>query len=80
MAQVTCTRCGQTAEGLPRVPLAGTLGQEIVSNVCATCWKDWQQESFRLINHHGLQPVDRNDRQRLFVYLREYLKLPAASQ
>jgi Fe-S cluster biosynthesis and repair protein YggX len=77
MAQVSCARCGRDAEGLPRAPLSGQLGQDILANVCQSCWKDWQQESFRLINHLGLQPVDPADRQKLFGILREYLSIPA---
>lgn len=77
MATVTCARCGNQAEGLARAPLSGQLGQDILANVCESCWKDWQQESFRLINHLGLQPVDPADRQKLFTLLRDYLNIPA---
>lgn len=77
MAIVTCSRCGNRAESLPRPPLAGQLGQVIVESVCTDCWAQWRDESFRVINHYGLQPVDPADRQRLYGYLREFLKLPA---
>jgi Fe-S cluster biosynthesis and repair protein YggX len=76
MAIITCARCGSAAEGLAKAPLSGQLGQDIVENVCGGCWKHWQTESFRLINHLGLQPVDPADRQKLFGYLREFLKIP----
>ena len=77
MATVTCARCGKPAEGLARAPLSGQLGQDILANVCQGCWKDWQQESFRVINHVGLQPVDPADRQKLYAILRDYLNIPA---
>lgn len=77
MAMVTCARCGNQAAGLARAPLSGQLGQDILANVCQGCWHEWQQESFRLINHLGLQPVDPADRQKLFVFLRDYLRIPA---
>jgi Fe-S cluster biosynthesis and repair protein YggX len=77
MASLTCARCGQVAEGLPRPPLSGKLGQDIHAHVCADCWREWTQESVNIINHTGLQPVDPADRQKLYVHLREFLKLPA---
>jgi Fe-S cluster biosynthesis and repair protein YggX len=77
LGTVTCARCGKQAEGLSRAPLSGHLGQDILANVCQPCWKDWQAESFRGLNHLGLQPVDPADRQKLYVLLREYLNIPA---
>lgn len=77
MARITCSRCGQIAEGLSRAPLSGTLGQDVLAAVCADCWREWTQESYRIINHHGLQPVDPADRQRLYGFMREYFRLPA---
>jgi Fe-S cluster biosynthesis and repair protein YggX len=77
MAIVTCARCGRTTEGLPRSPLSGQLGRDILARVCPTCWAEWRQESVNVINHTGLKPVDPADRQRLYGYLREFLKLPA---
>ena len=52
------------------------LGQDILANVCPSCWSGWTQESVNIINHTGLQPVDPADRQRLYLLLREHLKLP----
>ena len=77
---LTCTRCGQVREPLPKAPLFGTLGQQVLSNVCAACWTEWQHESFRLLNHYGLEPVKSEDRKKLYVYLREFLKLPIGTQ
>ncbi len=77
MAIVTCSRCGRTTEGLTRAPLSGKLGQEVLTGVCPDCWTEWRQESVNIINPTGLQPVDPADRQKLYAYLREYLKLPA---
>lgn len=80
MARVTCVRCGTENEGLTAPPLGGVLGREIVARVCVDCWAAWRDESFRLINHLGLKPADPSDRQRLYVILREYLKLPAVAE
>lgn len=77
MATITCARCGRQAQGLDRPPLSGQLGRDVLANVCSNCWADWRDESFRMINHYGLQPADPADRQRLYGMLRDYLKLPA---
>ena len=77
MALVTCSRCGRTTEGLARAPLSGRLGQDVLAHVCPACWSEWRQESVNIINHTGLKPVDPADRQRLYAYLRDFLKLPA---
>ncbi len=76
MAQVTCARCGQTGEQLPRPPLGGTRGQVIQARTCAACWSEWLQTSANLINHYGLQVAVPADRQQLYVVMAEFLKLP----
>ena len=75
MPLVTCARCERQAEGLDRAPMSGQLGQDLVARVCADCWKGWTQESYRIINHYGLQPVDPKDREKLRGFMREYFKL-----
>jgi Fe-S cluster biosynthesis and repair protein YggX len=79
MAIVTCSRCGRTTEGLPRAPLSGQLGQDILAHACPSCWTEWRQESVNVINHTGIQPVDPAGRQQLYGYLREFLKLPTGT-
>ncbi|MDE2993524.1 MAG: Fe(2+)-trafficking protein, partial [Chloroflexota bacterium] len=69
MAQVTCARCGQTGEQLPRPPLGGTRGQVIQARTCAACWSEWLQTSANLINHYGLQVAVPADRQQLYVVM-----------
>ncbi len=75
MAEVTCARCARTAEALERAPLGGALGREVLARVCRDCWQEWRDESFRLINHLGIQPIDPAQRQRLYGLLREYLRI-----
>jgi Fe-S cluster biosynthesis and repair protein YggX len=75
MSQVTCARCGQQAPGLAQAPMSGQLGQDLLTGVCQGCWKEWTQESYRIINHYGLQPVDPVDREKLRGFMREYFKL-----
>ena len=75
-AIVTCSRCGETREGLGAAPLPGALGAAILAHTCATCWEAWKQEQVRVINHYSLRPQLREDREKLYEITREALKLP----
>lgn len=74
MAEVTCVRCGQTREGAGRV-LPGPLGDEIERDICAECWREWLQMQIRVINHYGLRPALREDREKLYEFTRQFLNL-----
>jgi len=71
---VTCARCGQTRAGAGRV-LPGAIGDEIEQRVCADCWSEWTQQQIRVINHYGLRPAIREDRERLYDFAREFFGL-----
>ncbi|HEX9437579.1 MAG TPA: Fe(2+)-trafficking protein [Candidatus Limnocylindria bacterium] len=79
MADVTCVRCGQTREGAGRVGLPGALGDDIERSICTECWKEWLQTQIRVINHYGLRPALKEDRERLYGLTREFLGLPGAA-
>ena len=72
---VTCARCGQTATGLARPPLAGETGQLVFDNICQQCWNEWFEQSVAVINHYGLNPAVREDRQQLYEVMKEFLGL-----
>ena len=74
MADVTCVRCGATREGAGRV-LPGSIGDEIEQRVCAQCWSEWLAQQIRVINHYGLRPAQREDREKLYEFTREFLGL-----
>lgn len=76
VGEVTCARCGQTREGAGKVGLPGQLGEDVERSVCAECWREWLQTQIRVINHYGLRPVLKEDRERLYAFTREYLNLP----
>jgi Fe-S cluster biosynthesis and repair protein YggX len=63
MADVTCARCGQTREGLSRVPFPGELGLRLAKEVCQVCWGDWLKQQTMLINHYGLNVMDTQARE-----------------
>lgn len=80
MADVTCVRCGQTREGAGRVGLPGELGDEIERRVCADCWREWIQAQIRVINHYGLRPAVKEDREKLYDFTRQYFGLDTAGR
>ena len=75
VGDVTCVRCGQTREGAGRVGLPGELGDEIERAVCGECWREWLQTQIRVINHYGLRPALKEDRERLYEFTRQFFGL-----
>jgi Fe-S cluster biosynthesis and repair protein YggX len=76
LVDVTCVRCGETRASAGRV-LPGSIGDEIERRVCAQCWNEWTQQQIRVINHYGLRPALREDREKLYDFTREYFGLAA---
>lgn len=76
MADVLCARCGQTRASAGRV-LPGVIGDEIERRVCAECWSEWLAQQIRVINHYGLRPALREDREKLYDFTRDFLQLDA---
>jgi Fe-S cluster biosynthesis and repair protein YggX len=74
VADVTCARCGETRASAGRV-LPGAIGDEIEQRVCAQCWSEWLAQQIRVINHYGLRPALREDREKLYEFTREFLGL-----
>ena len=79
MAEVTCTRCGNTREGLERPPLPGPLGARAKEEICAECWKLWLKQQTMLINHYGLNLMDPQARQFLTKSMGTFLFKTARS-
>ena len=75
---LTCVRCGLTRSGAGRVGLPGALGAQIEASVCAECWKEWLQQQVRVINHYGLKPMVKEDREKIYALTREFFGLPPA--
>lgn len=69
---VQCVKLGYEAEGLPRPPLPGELGQRIYNNVSQVAWQQWLQEQTRLINEYGLHLADPKARTFLTEQTEEY--------
>jgi Fe-S cluster biosynthesis and repair protein YggX len=58
MADVQCTRCGQTREGFDRPPFPGAIGARVQAGICRECWAQWLKQQTMLINHYGLNVMD----------------------
>jgi Fe-S cluster biosynthesis and repair protein YggX len=75
MAVVRCARCGQERESAGKVGLPGSLGADIETRICAECWTEWLSTQIRVINHYGLRPAQKEDREKLYELTREFLQL-----
>jgi Fe-S cluster biosynthesis and repair protein YggX len=75
MAQVTCTRCGRTAEGLPFPPYPDELGGRIQSRVCAACWREYMSRQTMVINEYRLDLMDPRAQEILTRDMIEFLNL-----
>jgi len=56
-------------------PMAGPWGARVQAEVCADCWKAWQEEQTIVMNHYGLKPFVAADRAKLYEHMAEFLKL-----
>ena len=75
MATLTCSRCKRTAEPLPRPPVPGSTGAEIVEHVCPACWKEWLGMQVKYINEYRLNPLDAKHFEFLMEQARAFLGL-----
>lgn len=58
MADLKCTRCGETRAGLPYAPFNNDFGRKIQAEICQECWGEWLRHQTMLINHYGLNVRD----------------------
>lgn len=78
-ATVTCSRCGETREGLEQPPYPGAIGREIQEHVCAVCWAEWEPMEVMVINELRLNFMDPKSMEVLGKHMREFFALPAES-
>jgi Fe-S cluster biosynthesis and repair protein YggX len=58
MAQVKCSKCGRTADGLAESPFNNALGKKVLEQVCQSCWNEWIRQQLMLMNEYRLNPLD----------------------
>ncbi len=76
--RITCSRCGQESEPLPRPPMPTALGGELQQRVCPACWQEWLRTQVMLINEYHLNLVDPEARRALEEQMRAFLNLAPA--
>ena len=55
---VQCVVLGKEAEGLPKPPYPGDLGQRVFDNVSREGWQRWLAHQTMLINEYRLTPFE----------------------
>jgi Fe-S cluster biosynthesis and repair protein YggX len=75
MSQLTCSRCGSTAEALENAPLPGEVGQSVQAQSCPACWSEWLTNQVKLINEYRLSAVNPEHFEFLIKEMRTFLKL-----
>jgi Fe-S cluster biosynthesis and repair protein YggX len=76
MSEVSCSRCGSTAEGLERTPLPGEPGQAVLAQTCAACWREWLDMQVKVINEYQLSPARTEHFDFLIKEMKTFLCLP----
>lgn len=59
---VHCVKLDREAEGLPRAPYPGPLGQRLFEQVSREAWQMWLKHQTMLINEYRLTPIEAKDR------------------
>jgi Fe-S cluster biosynthesis and repair protein YggX len=77
---IACVRCRREAPTLGSTPYPGRLGEEIRANVCADCWREWQNAEVMVINELRLNFMDPRSQEILVQHLREFLALDAPAR
>jgi Fe-S cluster biosynthesis and repair protein YggX len=69
---VHCIKLGKEAEGLPRPPIPGPLGQRIFESVSKQAWQEWIAHQTRLINEYRLALAEAEARKFLAGEMEKY--------
>lgn len=70
---IYCTKLGKEAEGLPKPPLPGELGQKIYQQISQEAWLAWVSHQTMLINEHRLSMADPKARAFLLEEMQKFL-------
>jgi Fe-S cluster biosynthesis and repair protein YggX len=69
---IHCIKLNKEAEGLPKPPLPGPLGQRIFEQVSKPAWQEWIAHQTRLINEYKLVLADASARKFLAEEMEKY--------
>ncbi|MDH3627997.1 MAG: Fe(2+)-trafficking protein [Acidobacteriota bacterium] len=77
MAEIVCSRCGSTGEGMPNAPLPGERGEQVLAQTCVPCWREWLGTQVKIINECSLSPANPEHFARLLGDMATFLNLKA---
>ncbi|MFQ5597261.1 MAG: Fe(2+)-trafficking protein [Nitrospiria bacterium] len=75
MAEVDCIRCGQIREEIEGIPYGGKIGETLQQKICDVCWKEWYEQSIKLINEYRISLREPKGREFLAAQMKVFLKL-----
>ena len=75
MAQVKCSKCGRTAEGLADPPFNNDLGKKVFEQSCQVCWNEWIRAQLMIMNEYRLNPLDAQHSAFLDEQMKAFLSL-----
>ena len=73
--QVMCKRCSMAKPALPERPFKGELGERVLAEICADCWREWVPMGTKVINELRLDFGNPQHRQMYHQHMREFLNL-----
>lgn len=77
-AAFRCARCGAPTGQLPKRPFKGALGEKVLAQTCAACWREWILMGTKVINELGLVLSTPEGQQVYDQYLVEFLQIEPA--
>ena len=75
----SCVRCQKPGDAPPahRIPFAPAVKEKVAAQVCASCWKEWEEMEIKVINEYRLNFAEPEHRAQLKKACLEFLNLPA---
>ena len=77
---IRCSRCSREGEPAPaaRVAFLGSpLKERVVQEMCAECWKAWEELEIKVINEYRLNFMDPEHRAQLKRACADFFQLQA---
>ena len=78
MSTITCARCKRETAAMPKSPLPGAVGEELLANTCDACFKDWMGTEIMIINEYRLDLGVPRNQELLDQEMARFLALPSA--
>lgn len=73
--QVHCKRCNQVRPALRERPFKGELGEQVLANICQSCWAEWIHMGTKVINELRLNFANPQHAAIYDQHMKEFLNL-----